>query len=87
VIYPAGSNAPGALHFGIDLAQPSDWIRRHMPHWEEPPVHQDLIVLDATVTAGEETIIDQGFLCALRDPAVVQAAARYGDPVSMLEAP
>jgi hypothetical protein len=26
-------------------------------------------------------------LCALRDPQVVQAAARYGDPVSMLEAP
>ena len=87
VIYPAGSNAPGALHFGIDLAQPSDWIRRHMPNWEEPPVHQDLVVLDATVTAGEETIIDQGFLCALRDPQVVQTAARYGDPVSMLEAP
>jgi hypothetical protein len=87
VIYPAGSNAPGALHFGIDLAQPSDWIRRHMPNWEEPPVHQDLIVLDATVTAGDETIIDQGFLCALRDPQVVQAAARYGDPVALLEAP
>jgi hypothetical protein len=87
VIYPAGSNAPGALHFGIDLAQPSDWIRRHMPNWEEPPVHQDLIVLDATVSAGDETIIDQGFLCALRDPQVVQAAARYGDPVALLEAP
>jgi hypothetical protein len=87
VIYPAGSNAPGALHFGIDLAQPSDWIRRHMPNWEEPPVHQDLIVLDATVTAGDQMVIDQGFLCALRDPEVVQAAARYGDPVSMLESP
>jgi hypothetical protein len=58
-----------------------------MPNWEEPPVHQDLIVLDATVTAGDQMVIDQGFLCALRDPEVVQAAARYGDPVSMLESP
>ena len=30
-IYPAGSNAPGALHFGIDLAKPSDYILRTMP--------------------------------------------------------
>jgi hypothetical protein len=85
-IYPAGSNAPGALHFGIDLAKPSDWIRRHMPDWEEPPVHQDLVILDATVKAGEHTLIDQGFLCALRDPEVVRAASFYGDPVSLLEA-
>ncbi|MFP6771632.1 MAG: hypothetical protein VCE74_04755, partial [Alphaproteobacteria bacterium] len=52
-IYPAGSNSPGALHYGIDLAQPSDYIRRTMPDWEEPPVHMDLISFDATVTAGD----------------------------------
>ena len=86
-IYPAGSNAPGALHFGIDLPEPNHWIRRNMPDWEEPPVHQDLVVLDATVKAGANTIIDQGFLCALRDPEVVRAASLYGDPVSLLEAP
>ena len=38
-VYPAGSNAPGVLHFGIDLAKPSDYIRKVMPDWEEPPVH------------------------------------------------
>ena len=27
-VYPAGSNSPGALHFGVDLAKPSDYIRR-----------------------------------------------------------
>ena len=37
-IYPAGSNAPGALHFGINLAHPSDYILRTMLQWEEPPV-------------------------------------------------
>ncbi|MEP6656760.1 MAG: hypothetical protein ABJC33_05960 [Betaproteobacteria bacterium] len=84
-IYPAGSNAPGALHFGIDLAQPSDYIRRMMPTWEEPPVHQDLVTFDTTVTAGATTIIDRGFLMALRDPAVVAMAGRYGDPVDLLE--
>jgi hypothetical protein len=85
-VYPAGSNSPGALHFGVDLAKPSDYIRRVMPNWEEPPVHQDLIVFDATVTAGKNTVIDKGFLMALRDPAVVEMASRYGDPVELLEA-
>jgi hypothetical protein len=85
-VYPAGSNAPGALHFGIDLARPSDYIRKVMPHWEEPPVHQDLICFDMTVTAGGEKLIDNGFLCALRDPSVVEMAKRYGDPVELLEA-
>lgn len=85
-LYPAGSNAPGALHFGIDLARPSEYIRRTMPDWEEPPVHVDLITLDATVKAGDNLLIEQGFLCALRDPDVVEAAARFGDPVELLEA-
>ncbi|HET7201496.1 MAG TPA: hypothetical protein VFI80_11855 [Burkholderiales bacterium] len=85
-VYPAGSNAPGALHFGVDLAKPSDYIRRVMPNWEEPPVHQDLIAFDMTVSAGGETIIDKGFLVALRDPAVIEMAKRYGDPVELLEA-
>lgn len=84
-IYPAGSNSPGALHFGIDLAKPSDYIRRVLPNWEEPPVHQDLTIFDATVTAGTETVIDKGFLIALRDPEVVAAASHYGDPLDLLE--
>jgi hypothetical protein len=85
-IYPAGSNAPGALHFGIDLARPADYIRKTLPDWEEPPVHVDLVMLDATVRAGEALLIDQGFLCALRDPEVIALAAVYGDPVELLEA-
>ena len=85
-IYPAGSNAPGALHFGIDLARPADYIRKTMPDWEEPPVHVDLVMLDATVRAGDALLVDQGFLCALRDPEVVALAAVYGDPVELLEA-
>ena len=85
-IYPAGSNAPGALHFGIDLARPADYIRKTLPDWEEPPVHVDLVMLDATVRAGDALLIDQGFLCALRDPEVIALAAVYGDPVELLEA-
>lgn len=84
-IYPAGSNSPGALHFGIDLAKPSDFIRKVMPNWEEPPVHQDLVTFDTTVTAGDNVIIDSGFLTALRDREVVSAAEMYGDPVELLE--
>lgn len=88
-IYPAGSNNPGALHFGIDLAKPSDWIRRVMPDWEEPPVHMDLITFDSTVEsiAGSQRskLIDAGFLTALRDAAVVKAASVYGDPIALLE--
>ena len=86
-IYPAGSNAPGALHFGIDLARPSDYIRRVMPDWEEPPVHMDLVMLDGTVTAGDNELIKDGSLCALHDASVVEVASRYGDPVELLQAP
>ena len=88
-VYPAGSNNPGALHFGIDLAKPSDYIRRVMPDWEEPPVHMDLISFDSTIdvlaSATSTRFLDAGFLNALRDPAVVAAAGVYGDPLALLE--
>ena len=88
-VYPAGSNNPGALHFGIDLARPSDYIRRVMPDWEEPPVHMDLITFDSTVDAvspdARSRLLDAGFLTALRDPAVITAAEVHGDPVGLLE--
>jgi hypothetical protein len=85
-VYPAGSNAPGALHFGTDGRAPSPYLRRVIPYWEEPHVHQDCAIFDATVKAGNTTIIDNGFLMSLRDPAVVAAAASYGDPIELLEA-
>ncbi len=88
-VYPAGSNNPGALHFGIDLARPDEYIRRVMPDWEEPPVHMDLVTLDSTVESitanARQRLLDGGFLTALRDPAVVVAAAVYGDPIALLE--
>ncbi|MEX0759726.1 MAG: hypothetical protein WD100_09110 [Tistlia sp.] len=84
-IYPAGSNSPGVLHFGIDLAKPCDYIRRQMPDWEEPPIHMDLITFDSTVTADNTTLIDKGYLTALDDPQVREAARRYGDDVDLLE--
>jgi hypothetical protein len=58
-----------------------------MPDWEEPPVHMDLIAFDATVAAGSNTLVEEGFLTALRDPEVVEVAERYGDPKELLEAP
>jgi len=84
-IYPAGPNSPGALHYGIDLAKPSDYIRRMMPNWEEPPVHMDLVTFDSTVAFGDVPLITDGFLEALRDDAVVRLASLYGDPVDLLE--
>lgn len=84
-IYPAGSNSPGALHFGIDLVAPSNYIKTVMPNWEEPPVHMDLVTFDSTVDAGAGRLITDGFLEALRDKSVVEMAARYGDPVDLLE--
>jgi hypothetical protein len=85
-IYPAGSNSPGALHYGIDLIKPCDYIRRVMPEWEEPPVHMDLVAFDSTVRAGNTPLITGGFLESLRDDSVVEMARRYGDPVDLLEA-
>jgi hypothetical protein len=84
-IYPAGSNSPGALHFGIDLAKPSDYIKKKMPNWEEPPVHMDIVTFDSNVDAGSGRLVTEGFLEALRDPSVIAMASRYGDPVELLE--
>lgn len=58
-----------------------------MPDSEEPPVHIDFVTFDATVTAGYATLIDRGFLVALRDESVIEVAVRYGDPLELLEAP
>lgn len=84
-VYPAGPNAAGALHWGINYAKRSDYLRRTIPYWEEPPTHMDLASFDTTVRAGNATLIDNGFLMALRAPDVVEAARRYGDPVDLLE--
>ena len=85
LIYPAGSNSPGALHFGIDLLHPSDYIKKTMPYWEEPPVHVDLITFDSTVDAGPNRLVTAGFLDALKDKAVIAMAERYGEPVDLLQ--
>lgn len=84
-IYPAGPNSPGSLHFGINGLKESEYLRRVMPNWEEPHVHMDLVTFDATVTAGNNVLINDGFLQSLRDPKVIECAARYGDPVELLE--
>lgn len=83
--YPAGSNAPGALHFGTDSNKPNEFLARRVPKWEEPHTHQDCVVFDMTVKVGNTALIDNGFLTALRDPEVIAAASRYGDPVELLE--
>ncbi|MGE0650578.1 MAG: hypothetical protein AB7P12_02340 [Alphaproteobacteria bacterium] len=83
--YPAGPNSAGALHWGVNYAKPSAYLRRTVPNWEEPPRHQDLATFDTTVKLGNTTLIDNGFLMALRAPQVVEAARRYGDPVDLLE--
>lgn len=84
-IYPAGPNSPGALHFGINGLRESAYLRRMMPDWEEPHVHMDLVCFDATVQAGNRSLIDAGYLMSLRDPEVLACAARYGDPSDLLE--
>lgn len=83
--YPAGSNSPGALHFGTDANRPSEFMARSVPRWEEPHTHQDCILFDATVKVGDQTLIDNGFLMALRDEKVVAEASKYGDPKELLE--
>jgi hypothetical protein len=45
----------------------------------------DMVTFDTTVKAGNQTVIDEGFLMALRDPLVVAAAEKYGDPIDLLE--
>jgi hypothetical protein len=84
-IYPAGPNSPGALHFGINGLTESKYLRRMMPNWEEPHVHMDLVTFDATVVAGNNTLIEDGYLMSLCDPEVVAAARKYGDPTELLE--
>ncbi len=35
--YPAGYNAPGAMHFGTDASHPSPFLTRQVPPWVDPP--------------------------------------------------
>ncbi len=84
-IYPAGPNSPGSLHFGINALKPSEYLRRVMPNWEEPHIHMDLVTFDGTVTAGNRTMVEDGFLLSLADPAVLHLAETYGDPVELLQ--
>ena len=84
-IYPAGPNSPGSLHFGINALKPSEYLRRVMPNWEEPHIHMDLVTFDGTVTAGNRTMVDRGFLVSLDDPKVLELAETYGDPVELLQ--
>ena len=44
-----------------------------MPNWEEPHVHMDLVCFDATLRAGNRTIIEDGYLHSLADPEVDRA--------------
>ena len=60
-------------------------MQRVVPKWEEPATHQDCVVFDMTVKAGNTTLIDNGFLMALRDPQVVEMASRYGNAKELLE--
>lgn len=84
-LYPGGSNSPGAVHFGMDLVKESSYIKRTMPSWNEPPVHMDLVDLDATITVNGTSLVENGFLLALRDKEVVQIASKYGPPEDLLE--
>jgi hypothetical protein len=84
-IYPAGPNSLGGLHFGIDLLEPDEYIRRTMPNWEEPPVHMDLVTFDSTVHAGKNILLDNGVPVAIDDEPIRNLAGQYGDPVDLLE--
>jgi hypothetical protein len=84
-IYPVGPNRPGALHVGINGLKTSECLRRVMPNWEAPRVHMDLVTFDSTVVAGNNVLIEDGYLMSLRNPAVIEAAGKYGDPVELLE--
>jgi hypothetical protein len=46
----------------------------------------DLVTFDSTVTAGNRTLIDEGYLMSLKDPQVIALAERYGNPHELLEA-
>lgn len=82
--YPAGSNAPGSLHFGMDLDHEDDYVARAMPNWPEPPLHMDLVLHDATVRVNSVTLVQDGVLQSLHDPEVRKLAARYGDAAVVL---
>jgi hypothetical protein len=84
-LYPAGSNASGALHLGFNLLDESQYIREVLPNWPEPPIHVDLVTLDATLTANGVPLLENGRLTAFSDPDVRAEAARYGDAAQLLD--
>jgi hypothetical protein len=86
-LYPAGSNAPGALHIGFNLVEESDHIREVLPDWPEPPIHVDLVTLDGTVTANGIPLVTKGRLAVLDDEDVRAEAAHYGHVSQLLDEP
>jgi hypothetical protein len=75
------------LHFGIDLTKPNDFgIRRVMPRLGRTARSRGPDRLRCHPSKRvENTLIDNGFLCALHDPEVIEMASRFGDPVDLLE--
>lgn len=67
-----GTRRSGTLHFGFGGGM-DEWYR-----------HRDLEVFFPTLTINGETIIENGRLKILDDPAVREEAAKYGDPDYLL---
>jgi len=67
-----GTRRSGTLHFGIGGGK-DEWYR-----------HRDLELFFPTLTINGETIIENGRLKILDDPAVREEASRYGDPDYLL---
>ena len=84
-IYPAGPNSPGALHFGTNGLKASEYLRRVRCRTGKSRTSTGHGRLRHDGQGRQPHLIDKGFLMALRDPQVVAAAERYGDPVDLLE--
>jgi hypothetical protein len=79
-IFPAGSNSPGALHFGIDTIEEQGYLKANSAY----TAHLDLIDFDGTVTINDVPAVDAGRLTVLDDPDLRELATRFGDPDDLL---
>lgn len=81
-IFPAGSNSPGALHFGFDTVDEPGFLKKASSGYTQ---HLDLVALDADVTMNGSSVVEHGRLTTLDDPEIRKIAQGLGDPVDLLD--
>jgi hypothetical protein len=77
----------GVIHIGVgtlSLTRSRDWAREHGEIYGHVDHHMNFPTYEILTDDGPVTVVEDGRLTVLDDPAVRDAAAEYGDPDELL---